>query len=74
MDWRMQAACRHADPHSIFLEGTAGPALLAIAAAKQICFACRPSGGRGAGVGLKTIESFRTHGTQPTAATAGGPR
>jgi len=25
-------------------------------------------------VGLKTIESFHTHGTPPAAATAGGPR
>jgi WhiB family transcriptional regulator, redox-sensing transcriptional regulator len=40
MDWRMQAACRHADPDLFFPEGTTGPALQAIAAAKQICFAC----------------------------------
>jgi len=40
MDWRVQAACRHADPELFFPEGTAGPALQAIAAAKQICFGC----------------------------------
>lgn len=39
-DWRDHAACRDADPELFFPVGTAGPALLQIEQAKQICARC----------------------------------
>jgi WhiB family transcriptional regulator, redox-sensing transcriptional regulator len=39
-DWRDQAACRDVDPELFFPVGNAGPALLQIGQAKQVCAGC----------------------------------
>jgi len=39
-DWRDDAACRGLDPELFFPVGTAGPALLQIGRAKQVCAGC----------------------------------
>jgi WhiB family transcriptional regulator, redox-sensing transcriptional regulator len=39
-DWRDQAACRDVDPELFFPAGNAGPALLQIGQAKQVCAGC----------------------------------
>jgi|HubBroStandDraft_6_1064221.scaffolds.fasta_scaffold545739_3 WhiB family redox-sensing transcriptional regulator len=39
-DWRLHAACRHADPELFFPEGTGGPTLLAVDRAKHLCGSC----------------------------------
>jgi WhiB family transcriptional regulator, redox-sensing transcriptional regulator len=39
-DWRDQAACRGIDPELFFPIGNAGPALLQIGRAKQVCARC----------------------------------
>ena len=39
-DWRDQAACRTVDPELFFPVGKAGPALLQIGQAKQVCAGC----------------------------------
>ncbi len=39
-DWRDQAACRDLDPELFFPVGNAGPALLQIDRAKQVCADC----------------------------------
>jgi WhiB family transcriptional regulator, redox-sensing transcriptional regulator len=39
-DWRLHAACRHADPELFFPEGTGGPALLTVDRAKHLCGGC----------------------------------
>lgn len=38
--WRLDAACRHADPDLFFPVGTTGPALRQIGEALAICQAC----------------------------------
>jgi WhiB family transcriptional regulator, redox-sensing transcriptional regulator len=38
--WRDQAACRDTDPELFFPVGTAGPALVQIGRAKQVCARC----------------------------------
>jgi WhiB family transcriptional regulator, redox-sensing transcriptional regulator len=38
--WRDDAACQHADPDLFFPIGTAGPALLQVEEARQVCRAC----------------------------------
>jgi len=40
MNWRDDAACRHADPDLFFPIGDTGPALRQIDEAKRICQAC----------------------------------
>ncbi len=40
MDWRHKAACRDEDPELFFPIGDAGPALLQIEEAKQVCRSC----------------------------------
>ncbi len=39
-DWRDDAACRGLDPDLFFPVGTAGPALVQIGRAKQVCAGC----------------------------------
>jgi len=39
-DWRDHAACRRHDPDLFFPIGTAGPAQVQIARAKQVCATC----------------------------------
>ena len=39
-DWRDQAACRDIDPELFFPIGNAGPALVQIGQAKQVCGQC----------------------------------
>ena len=39
-DWRDDAACHDADPELFFPVGTAGPALVQVDRAKQICAGC----------------------------------
>jgi WhiB family transcriptional regulator, redox-sensing transcriptional regulator len=39
-DWRLDAACRHADPDLFFPEGTAGPTLQAVDRARRLCATC----------------------------------
>jgi WhiB family redox-sensing transcriptional regulator len=39
-DWRDQAACRDTDPELFFPIGNAGPALLQLDRAKQVCAVC----------------------------------
>jgi WhiB family transcriptional regulator, redox-sensing transcriptional regulator len=40
-DWRDHAACRDTDPELFFPIGNAGPALVQVARAKQLCAACQ---------------------------------
>ena len=40
MDWRNEAACRDEDPELFFPIGDAGPALVQIEDAKQVCRTC----------------------------------
>ena len=40
INWRNDAACQHADPDLFFPIGRAGPALLQVEEAKQVCRAC----------------------------------
>jgi WhiB family transcriptional regulator, redox-sensing transcriptional regulator len=39
-DWRLAAACRHADPELFFPVGTTGPSASQIAQAKEVCRTC----------------------------------
>ena len=40
MNWSVSAACRTEDPELFFPLGTAGPSLLQVEAAKQVCRRC----------------------------------
>jgi WhiB family redox-sensing transcriptional regulator len=40
-DWRDLAACRDSDPELFFPVGSAGPSLLQVDRAKQVCAGCR---------------------------------
>jgi WhiB family transcriptional regulator, redox-sensing transcriptional regulator len=40
-DWRELAACRDSDPELFFPIGNAGPSLLQVDRAKQVCAGCR---------------------------------
>ncbi|MCP4086926.1 MAG: WhiB family transcriptional regulator [Actinomycetia bacterium] len=44
MRWRSNAACRDTDPDLFFPVGTTGPAIVQIAAAKDICTSCDAQG------------------------------
>lgn len=39
-DWRLDAACRFADPDLFFPIGTTGPAVPQVAEARRICHGC----------------------------------
>jgi WhiB family redox-sensing transcriptional regulator len=39
-DWQYRAACRDVDPELFFPVGNAGPALIQIGKAKQVCARC----------------------------------
>jgi WhiB family redox-sensing transcriptional regulator len=39
-NWRLSAACRDLDPDLFFPIGTAGPAVIQVAEAKQVCVTC----------------------------------